>query len=109
MPINIVKINKEDIDLYSPYSGECIYGETAGDDLGAYENDPTCLFSCFESEGWGYVSERARKHLAKKGITDIDNLEPKTVAELLDFNGVIVFEYNGGFNGTSWFAFAPAL
>jgi hypothetical protein len=106
VPINIVKINKEDVYLSSPYSGLNIYGEEDFDDI---ENDKTCLFSFFESGGWGHISQRVKKQLEAHGIENLDELEPESVVKLLDFDGGIAFEYNAGFNGLSWFAFAPAL
>lgn len=109
MSINIVKINQADAYLSSPYSGLNIYGKDNGDNLNDIENDKTCLFSFFESEGWGHVSDRVKEQLEAQGIANIDDLEPNSVVKILDFDGGIAFEYNGGFNGISWFAFAPTL
>jgi hypothetical protein len=100
-----IKIQKADVELFSPYSGKCIYGEQAGE----YntETDKTCLFSYFEDTGWDDLSDRVKVQLDKKGVVDIDDITPLQLAELLEFDGSLLIEYNGDRNGISWFAFAP--
>lgn len=107
MPIEVIKIDQEDIELYAPYSGICIYGEQAEDNQDALDNDPTCLFSYFEDIGWGLISARVESQLKAQGITNIEEYEPEHIVSLLDFKGGLAFQYNGGWNGISWFAFAP--
>jgi len=100
-----IKIIKEDVDLFAPYSGICINGEQA-EEYGPMI-DATCLFTCFGGVGDMELSDRVKEQLSKIGITDIDDFTPEKLAALLEFDGALMIEYNGGWNGTSWFAFAP--
>lgn len=100
-----IKLKQEDVPLYSPFSGICIYGEEEPADL---EEDETVLYACFESEGVGHISERILDSLKKQNITDPESLTPAEIAEAIDIPDAILFEYDGGFNGLSWFIFAPA-
>jgi len=100
-----IKLKQEHVSLYSPFSGICIYGEEESADI---EDDETVLYSCFESEGVGYISERILDSLKRQSITHPESLTPAEIAAAIDIPDAILFEYNGGFNGLSWFIFAPA-
>lgn len=101
--MNYLKIKTENTNFYSPYSGTCIYGEEQEMDI---EKDKTVLFSCFDESGWGYVSSRIEELLSDK-ITDINDFTPADIAKLADIQDSILIEYNAGWNGKTWFLFAP--
>ncbi|MEJ6076940.1 hypothetical protein MT391_00075 [Vibrio sp. 1-Bac 57] len=105
--MKIVYITKENIDLFAPYSGICIHGEQQIEEAYDHETDPTCLFVYFEEFGWSGVSERVEEQLEKLGVTDYEDLTPVELANRLEFDGALMIEYNGGWNGMSWYAFAP--
>lgn len=101
----LIKLKTSDVNLYSPFSGICIYGEEEVADI---EADDTVLYTCFESEGIGYVSERVAEALKQQGILDPESLSPAEVVAIIDIPDAVLIEYDGGFNGLSWFLFAPA-
>lgn len=103
--MTFIKLTKQDVNLYSPFSGICIYGDEEPTD---FEKDETVLYACFESEGVGHISERILDSLKKQNITDPESLTPAEIAEAIDIPDALLFEYDGGFNGKSWFIFAPA-
>ncbi|KJF84488.1 hypothetical protein C9J21_18850 [Photobacterium phosphoreum] len=107
MTLNYIKIEKEYVELYSPYSGNCFNnGEEV---LYEPENDPTCLFTYIGGAGeWGYISPRVEAILKNLDL-NIEDIEPKIISKMLTIDGGVVFECNDGWNGTIWFAFAPAL
>ena len=105
--MKIVYVEKENIDLFAPYSGICIHGEQQTQDEYGHETDPTCLFVYFEESGWCSVSKRVEKQLSRLGITEYEDMTPIELATQLEFDGALMMEYNGGWNGKSWYAFAP--
>ena len=105
--MKIIEIKKENIELFAPYSGICIHGEQQTEEAYDHELDPTCLFVYFEESGWCGVSKRVEEQLSRLGITEYEDMAPIELATRLEFDGALMIEYNGGWNGTSWYAFAP--
>ena len=109
MTLNYIKIEKEYVELYSPYSGNCFNN---GEDEFEGEDDPTCLFIYLGAAGlWGYISPKVEALLKDLDMEDMEDMGPKIISKLLTIDGGVVFECNDGWNGTNWFAFAfaPAL
>ncbi|MHC6647634.1 hypothetical protein ACYTPF_13760 [Alteromonas sp. HB246098] len=101
-----IKLKTQDINLYSPFSGACIYGE---EELTNIEADDTVLYTYFESEGEGYISERILDVLNRQNVANPESLTPAEIAAAINIPDALLFEYDGGFNGISWFIFAPAV
>ena len=66
------------------------------------------LYTYFASEGEGYISERILGSLKRQNVAAPESLTPAEIAAAIDIPDALLFEYDGGFNGISWFIFSPA-
>jgi hypothetical protein len=97
-PVSIIEISEKVEKIYSPFSGIVIDSEE-----GAYESDPTLLFTNFDNSG-GYVSQQLIDHL---GDIDEDSIITEEIASRITIPGAVVFRHDCGWNGVMLYGFAP--
>ena len=100
----IVNIDNENVEVFAPYTGICIRGDEADE---GYLDDPTLFFCDFGVGEPDIHSERVTEQLDELGLSSAENLTAETLVSLLSFDGGVALRINDGWNGISWFVYAP--
>lgn len=99
MPVASVRFAYEGT-IHSPFTGQPADFEEGGPN----ENDPSLIFTYHGDGGaYGHVSPR----LADRMPEDWEELEPLELAEKLQLESLLVFEVDAGWNGVSYYGYAP--
>lgn len=99
MPVASVSFTYEGT-IHSPFSGL-----PADTDDGPNGADPTLVFT-YHGDGGSYGLLAAR--LADRFPDDVEELEPLELAEQLQLENLIVLIVDAGWNGISYYGYAPA-
>jgi len=98
----VISIAYQD-QIYSPFSGQPADGED-----GPNERDTTLLFIFYGDAGeYAYISEQFRREANIKGIGEIDEVEPETLAKQVPIENSMLLKVNAAWNGINWYCFAP--
>lgn len=103
MSIPMVSIEADLDELYCPFTGNTVGGETADWNL------PSVLFVTFGDAGdYAHISEKLVSLLKAKGVNcsteDLD-LDPEEVADKLDLKAAFLLRVDAGWNGVNYYCF----